>query len=79
VIRLNDFTNYSAAIRTKNFTTPTDISTDKGNYWGLACPGFDPSRVLFDNGLIDPYVYDGKPYGVPVAGTPDASLPATCR
>src|SRR5215471_19076380 len=73
VIRLNDFTNYSAAIRTKNFTTPTDISTDKGNYWGLACPGFDPSRVLFDNGLIDPYVYDGKPYGVPVAGTPEAS------
>jgi hypothetical protein len=78
VILLNDFTDYSAAIRTNGFTTATDISVNQGNYWGLACPGFDPSLVLLTNGLIDPNVYDGKPYGVPVAGTPVANLPATC-
>jgi hypothetical protein len=79
-IRLNDFTGYFAAIRTPNdFSTATDISSDKGNYWGRPCPGFDPSRVLFENGTTNPYVVDGKPYGVPVARTPDGSLPPSCR
>ncbi len=79
-IRLNDFTNYSAAIRTSNdFTIRTDISADKGNYWGLPCPGFDQYRVFFDHGLNNPAVFDGKPYGQSVARTPDASLPPACR
>ena len=67
-IRLNDFTSYAAAIRTTNdFTVVTDISADRGNYWGLPCPGFDPSRVLFGNNTVNPNVFDGKPYGKPVA------------
>ena len=79
-IRLNDFVNYSVAIRTSNdFTMAVDISSDTGNYWGLPCPAFDPARVLFDNGSVNPYVFDGKPYGVPVAATPDASLPPRCQ
>jgi hypothetical protein len=78
-IRLNDFTGYSVAIRTSNdFSVATDISADKGNYWGLSCPGFDPSRVFFDNGGANPYVIDGHPYGEPVARTPDDSLPTSC-
>ena len=78
-IRLNDFTGYSVAIRTSNdFTVATDIAADKGNYWGLACPGFRPGLVFFDNGLANPYVIDGKAYGEPVAGTPIPELPAPC-
>lgn len=78
-IRLNDFTNYSAAIRTSDaFTVHTDISADKGNYWGLPCPGFDPARVFFDNGSVNPFLFDGKPYGQPVARTPDGVLPMPC-
>ena len=79
-IQLNDFTNYSAAIQTSNdFTTPTDISVNKGNYWGLPCPGFNPGRVVFQNGSVNPYVVDGKPYGLPVALIPDAFLPKPCQ
>jgi hypothetical protein len=80
LIQLNDFTGYSVAIRTSNtFTVATDISTGKGNYWGLHCPGFDSSKVLFDSGAVNPFVFDGKPYGVPVARTPDFILPASCK
>lgn len=79
VTRLNDFTNYTVAIRTSNdFNTPTDISGDRGNYWGLPCPGFDPGLVLRDNGTVNPNVFDGKPYGEPVARTPPNELPAVC-
>ena len=79
-IRLNDFTQYSVAIRTSNdFTTMTDVSADAGNYWGLPCPGFDPARVLFDNGAANPNVFDGKPYGRPVATTSGARVPKGCR
>ncbi len=79
-IQLNDFTNYSVAIRTSDdFTTRTDISAAKGNYWGLPCPGFNPSLVLFDSGLINPFVFDGNPYGKPVARTPDFILPMPCH
>jgi hypothetical protein len=79
-IRLNDFTGYSVAIRTSNdFTVATDISADKGNYWGLPCPGFDPGRVFFDNGAANPYVIDGKPYGEPVARTSARRLPTPCQ
>ena len=79
-IRLNDFTGYSVAIRTSNdFTVATDISADTGNYWGLPCPGFDRRRVLFDNGAVNPYVIDGKPYGRPVARTWPDSLLRPCR
>jgi hypothetical protein len=79
-IRLNDFTGYSVAIRTSDtFTVATDIAADTGNYWGLPCPGFDPRRVLFDNGNVNPHVIDGKPYGRPVARTSDGSLPRPCR
>ena len=79
-IRLNDFVNYSVAIRTSNdFANMTDISADRGNYWGLPCPGFERTRVLFDNGSVNSYVLDGKPYGVPVAATPDVLLPARCE
>jgi hypothetical protein len=79
-IQLNDFTNYSVAIQTSDdFTTYTDIAVDKGNYWGLPCPGFDPSRVLYENGSVNPNVLDGKPYGQPVALIPDAFLPKSCH
>ena len=61
------------------WTPHTDISADKGNCWGLPCPGFTPSRVLFDNGLINPYVFDEKPYGQPVALTLDFLLPMHCH
>jgi hypothetical protein len=78
-IRLNDFTDYSVAIRTSNdFTVATDIAADKGNYWGLECPGFGPGLVFFDNGLANPKVIDGKAYGESVAGTPLPGLPAPC-
>jgi hypothetical protein len=78
-IRLNDFTDYSVAIRTSNdFTVATDIAADKGNYWGLPCPGFGPGLVFFDNGLANPNVFDGKAYGEPVAGTPLPALPPPC-
>jgi len=78
--RLNDFTDYVVAIRTSNdFSTVTDVSADKGNYWGLPCPGFDPSRVAFENGTVNPFVFDGKPYGEPVARTPANRLPTRCQ
>jgi hypothetical protein len=39
-IRLNDFKNYSVAIRTSNdSTTPTNTTPANGNYWELLCPG----------------------------------------
>jgi hypothetical protein len=67
VTQLNDFTNYTVAIRTSNeFNTSTDISGDRGNYWGLPCPGFDPNLVRRDNGTVNLNVFDGKPYGEPV-------------
>lgn len=79
-IRLNDFTDYSVAVRTSNdFTVPTDIAADKGNYWGLGCPGFGSGLVFFDSGDANPYLIDGKAYGEPVAGVSDASLPAPCQ
>ena len=79
-IRLNDFTDYSVAVRTtNNFTVPTDIATDTGNYWGLECPGFNAGLVFFDNGAENPNVIDGKAFGEPVARTPDASLPPRCQ
>jgi len=54
-IRLNDFTDYSVAVRTtNNFTVPTDIAADTGNYWGLGCPGFGSGlgipRLRFGDG-----------------------------
>lgn len=82
MIRLNDFTSYAVAIRTSNdFRTSTDLAAGGfGNHWGLSCdPGFDPSRVLFDNGSVNPFVFDAHPYGQPVARTPDESLPNACR
>jgi hypothetical protein len=80
LIQLNDFTGYSAAIRTSNtFTNAADISAAKGNYWGLPCPGFAPSLVLFESGAINPFVTDAHPYGKPVALTPNFLLPATCK
>jgi hypothetical protein len=79
-IRLNDFINYSVAVRTtNNFLIPTDIAADTGNYWGLGCPGFGPGLVFFDSGAANSYVTDGKAYGEPVAGVADASLPARCE
>jgi len=79
-IRLNDFKNYSVAIRTSNdSTSPTNITPSNGNYWGLPCPGFDPARVLFDNGLVNPFVFDGKPYGVPIAQPVSNSPPNPCK
>ena len=80
-VRLNDFTAYLTAIRTSNafITTVTDISTDTGNYWGLPCPGFDPGRVLYENGTVNPYVVDGRPHGEPMTLTPDETLPVGCN
>jgi hypothetical protein len=79
-ISLNDFKNYSVAIRTSNdSTTLTNITPGNGNYWGLPCPGFDPARVLFDNGLVNPFVFDGKPYGVPVAQPVGTTQPNPCK
>ena len=78
-IRLNDFINYGTAVRTQNtFVTSTDLASDAGNYWGLPCPGFDPNAVRFENGLVNPNVFDSKPFGQAVALTPDGSLPAPC-
>ena len=78
-IRWNDFTEYGRAIRTSNdLRTLTDIGADGGNYWGLACPGFDRSLVVFDDGTVNPFVFDGSPYASSVAGTPQDLLPAPC-
>lgn len=78
--RLNDFIGYSVAIRTSNdFNTLTDIAADQGNYWDLPCPGFDPNLVRFDNGTANPFVFDGKPYGKPVARTPEKKLLRHCQ
>jgi hypothetical protein len=72
-VRLNDFSGYATAIRS-SITTPTVLG---GNYWGAPCPGLDPAGVLFPNGSPNPNVSDVS-YGVPVAATPDALLPAPC-
>jgi len=80
LIRLNDFLSYSTAIRTSNdLASLTDIAADQGNYWGLPCPGFDPAHVRFDNGTVNPFVFDGRPYGESVALTPDKKLPPGCQ
>ena len=64
-ISLNDFTRYTTAIRTTNdYSLTTSLG---GNYWGLPCPGFDPAKVRFENGAVNPNVTDAHPYGVPVA------------
>ena len=75
-IRLNDFSGYATAIRTTdNLTVSTTLG---GNYWGAACPGLDPAKVRFTNGLVNPNVSDVS-YGVPVASTADALLPPPCE
>jgi len=77
LISLNDFTGYLTAVRTTNdYNLPTDLG---GNYWGLLCPGFDPSPVRYESGLVNPFVTDSRAYNVPVAATPDAQLPASCQ
>ena len=76
-IGLNDFTGYLTAVRTTNdYNLLTDLG---GNYWGLLCPGFDPSLVRYEDGLVNPFVIDSRAYGVPVAATPDAQLPSACQ
>lgn len=75
VVALNDFTGYGTAIRTSNdFTAPTML---QGNYWGLPCPGLDPTLVRFENGTQNALVSDAA-YGVPVSATPDELLPPPC-
>lgn len=77
LISLNDFTGYVTGVRTTNdYNLPTDLG---GNYWGLLCPGFDPSLVRYENGLVNAFVTDSRAYGVPVAATPDAQLPNACQ
>jgi hypothetical protein len=46
----------------------------QGNYWGHTC---DESGGFHDS--PSPLVTDSHPYGVSVATTPDALLPATCK
>jgi hypothetical protein len=76
-LRLNDFTGYLTAIRTSNFfSSQFDLA---GNYWGLPCPGLDPGLVRYENGLVNPFVTDSRAYGVPVARTRTAQLPAPCQ
>ena len=80
LIRLNDFIGHTVAVRTSNdLITLTDIAGEQGNYWDLPCPGFDPALVRFDNGTANPFVFDGKPYGEPVARTPEKKLPRRCQ
>lgn len=79
---LNDITGYTTAVMTDNdYNFDSELSVDgKGNYWGLNCTqsdGFDPTKVINQNGQIENNVVDSHPYGVPIANTPDASLPAT--
>lgn len=80
-ISLNDFTNYTIALQTSNdYNLTSELSVDgKGNYWGLSCPGFDPALVRFQNGNVNPFIADSHPYGVPVSGTPESSLPPPCQ
>jgi hypothetical protein len=89
-ISRNDFTNYVTAVLTDNvYNLPSQLSVDdqgnicgpgstncRGNYWGInSCPGFDPNLVIKANGHPQTNVVDSHPYSVPVANTPDASLP----
>jgi hypothetical protein len=80
-IRLNDSTGYTTEVRTSDdYTLPSELSdAGRGNYWGLGCPGFDQTQVLFDSGAVNPHVTDSHPYGQPVADTPESLLPATCN
>jgi hypothetical protein len=83
-VSLNDFTGYTIAVRTNNvYNLPTELSdpiTLQGNHWGFPCPeALPPNLVQFMNGTINPLVKDSHPYGVPVAETPDSSLPDPCR
>jgi parallel beta-helix repeat protein len=79
-IRLNDITGYSNAVLTlEDYNLSSELSVEgKGNYWGLPCPGFDPTIVRKENGEINLKVIDSHPYDQPVATTPDPLLPATC-
>jgi hypothetical protein len=83
-VSLNDFMDYTIAVRTNNvYNLPAELSdplTLQGNYWGLPCPeGFDPNLVQFLSGNINPFVKDSHPYGEPIAETPDSLLPTPCR
>jgi Periplasmic copper-binding protein (NosD) len=79
-ISLNDITGYNNAVLTSNdYNLSSELSVDgKGNYWGLPCPGFDPTIVRKENGEINLKVIDSHPYDQPVATTPGHALPATC-
>jgi hypothetical protein len=83
-VSLNDFMDYTIAVRTNNvYNLPAELSdplTLQGNYWGLPCPGgFDPNLVQFLSGNINPFVKDSHPYGEPIAETPDSLLSTPCR
>jgi parallel beta-helix repeat protein len=41
-----------------------------GNYWGLACPGFDAAKVLFTDGAVNASVMDSHPFGKSSLKTP---------
>ncbi len=74
-----------------NVCTPTSQGC-QGNYWGLACPGFDRRKavsysggaVLSDgtvliNGTPNQYISDSHPYGFPVSQVyNDTLLNMTC-
>jgi hypothetical protein len=60
------------------YSFPTELSVNgKGNHWGRTCDDDDGFREFDDKNpdSPSPLVNDSHPYGVPVAGTPDASLP----
>jgi hypothetical protein len=53
----------------------------RGNHWGRSCADSEGFRDADEPNpdSRSPLVTDSHPYGVPVAGTPDAELPSTCR
>jgi hypothetical protein len=91
MVSLNDITNSQQAINVGegyNFTTELSLDSTgnicgpgstncRGNYWGRTCDDSGGFREFGEPNPDSPssLVVDSHPYGVPVAGTPDASLP----
>ncbi len=85
-ISLNDFINVTKhVVTTGNYHLPTELSVTvngqgQGNCWGLegcALGGFDPTRVITEQGVINPDFVDSYPYGEPVAEM-DSLTALTC-
>jgi nitrous oxidase accessory protein NosD len=86
-ISLNNFYNNTENIRaSSNYPWKSELSVNgRGNYWGHTCENDSANDLGFieagkpDADSNDADVIDSHPYGEPVAGTPDGSLPPTCQ